>query len=227
MFCFSDPRAAAQKLSAHPIICVDPGHPSEINDGLQKQNGTSETVVNWQIALRLRPLLERDGYHVVMTKKSLLEKVTNTHRAEIANQAGARLTLRLHCDAGSGTGYRIFYPAAAGRHGKVVGPGPGIIAKSHVAAKAVHAGLAEGLGGDLRDNGIAGDAKTAVGKKQGALIGSIHSKVPTVLVEMVFLNNKNDAAYIQTEEGQRKMAEALAAGIRRYVPIPGQSRVRH
>jgi N-acetylmuramoyl-L-alanine amidase len=202
-----------------PVICVDPGHPSEISDGMQTQNGTTETHINWMVGEKLKGLLEKAGYRVVMTKQKEMQAVRNERRADIANRAGAKLTVRLHCDTGGGGGFRVFYPDAQGRHGKVVGPSPWVREQSHKAAEAMHGALLAGLKDDLKDVGVAGDRKTAVGKKMGALIGSIHSKVPTVLIEMVFLNNPKNAEYIKSESGQQKMAEALAEGVRRFVPL--------
>jgi N-acetylmuramoyl-L-alanine amidase len=208
-----------QKPAERPVICIDPGHPSEIGDGYVKQNGTTETHINWVVAQRLRPLLEEAGYHVVMTKQREAEAVKNVRRAAIANANQARLMLRLHCDTGPGSGFRVFYPAQAGKQGKTVGPTLSVRQASGRAAKAVHAALVDGLRDDLKDDGLWSDRFTAVGKKLGALIGSIHSKVPTVLVEMVYLNNPQDAAFIKTAAGQMKMARALAEGVKRSVPL--------
>jgi N-acetylmuramoyl-L-alanine amidase len=58
-----------------------------------------------------------------------------------------------------------------------------------------------------------------VGREQGgALTGSIYSEVPVVTVEMVVLSDKDDAEFIKREEGRRKMAAAIAEGVRRFVP---------
>jgi len=37
--------------------------------------------------------------------------------------------------------------------------------------------------------------------------------VPTVLVEMVFLNNKKDAQFIKSKQGQNLMVKALGEGV--------------
>src|SRR5205814_582245 len=97
---------AAHATSHRPIICIDPGHPSEIHDGMQLQNGTTETHCNWVVAERLKKLLADAGYRVVMTKRRENEFVKNVRRAEAANHSHAALMLRLHCDTGSGTGFR-------------------------------------------------------------------------------------------------------------------------
>ena len=64
----------------------------------------------------------------------------------------------------------------------------------------------------MADQGLMSDLKTAVGGRQGALTGSIFSQVPVVLVEMATITLKDDEAFMLSEKGQRRMAEALRAG---------------
>jgi len=209
----------AVPASARTIVCIDPGHPSEVASGKNVQNGTSETRTNWAVATRLRDELEARGYEVVMTKESEDELVRNKDRALVANRARASLMIRLHCDASAERGFAIYYPDRQGRaKDGTKGPGPSVIEGSRRAAEALHSGLAEGLNGALEDNGVRTDFQTKVGRDQGgALTGSIFSEVPVVTIEMVVLSDDSDAEFIKTEEGQRRMAEAIAKGVERYV----------
>ncbi len=204
---------------ARTIVCIDPGHPSEVASGQNIQNGTSEAHVDWVVAAKLREALEARGYEVVLTKSSEEELVRNKDRALIANRARAALMLRLHCDASAARGFAVYYPDRKGRaKDGSVGPGPHVIEESRRAARAVHAGLSEGLRGVLADNGVRTDYQTKVGREQGgALTGSIFSEVPVVTIEMVTLSDPGDAEFIKTEEGQRRMAESIADGVARYV----------
>jgi N-acetylmuramoyl-L-alanine amidase len=205
--------------SGRTVVCIDPGHPSEVASGRNIQNGTSEAHVDWVVAVKLREALEARGYEVVLTKSSEEELVRNKDRALIANRARAALMIRLHCDASNERGFAVYYPDRQGRaKDGTVGPGRGVIEGSRRAAEAVHAGLAEGLKGALNDNGVRTDYQTKVGRDQGgALTGSIFSEVPVVTVEMVVLSDPSDAAFIKTEEGQRRMAESIADGVTRFV----------
>ena len=209
----------AKPASARTIVCIDPGHPSEVASGKNVQNGTSENRTNWAVATKLRDELEARGYEVVMTKESEDELVRNKDRALVANRAQASLMIRLHCDASTERGFAIYYPDRQGRaKDGTKGPGPSVIEESRRAAEAVHAGLAEGLKDALEDNGVRTDFQTKVGRDQGgALTGSIFSEVPVVTIEMVVLSNGSDAEFIKTEDGQRRMAEAIARGVERYV----------
>jgi len=214
------PEPAHQESAAvvqSPIICIDPGHPSEVNDGRTIQNGTSEVHVAWKVAVELQKLLEAKGYRVVMTKAAEDQSVMNKERALIGNRSHAALTVRLHCDSSSDQGYAVYYPDRQGTKDGVTGPAPAVIENSLRAAEAVHTGMAESLRGGLRDGGVRGDSRTLVGSKQGALTGSIFSEIPIVTVEMVVLSNARDAEFIKSEAGQYRMAEAIADGIGRFV----------
>jgi N-acetylmuramoyl-L-alanine amidase len=205
--------------TARTVVCIDPGHPSEVASGKNVQNGTSEAAVDWAVAAKLRDALEARGYEVVMTKSSEDELVRNKDRALVANRARAALMIRLHCDASAERGFAVYYPDRPGRaKDGTKGPARGVIEESRRAAEAVHSGLAEGLGDVLADNGVRTDYQTKVGRDQGgALTGSIFSEVPVVTVEMVVLSQQSDADFIKTDEGQRRMAESLAEGVSRFV----------
>ena len=209
---------AKAKKSRRTVVCIDPGHPSEVASGRDEQNGTNETAVAWAVAVRLRESLEARGYEVVMTKSSEDELVRNRDRAEFANRAGADLLLRLHCDASNSRGFAVYYPDRQGTaKDGTVGPAPPVIEGSRRAARTVHAGLARGLAGALQDNGVRTDWQTKVGREQGgALTGSIFSRVPVVTIEMVVLSDPSDAEFIKTEAGQRRMAESIAEGVARF-----------
>jgi N-acetylmuramoyl-L-alanine amidase len=73
-------------------------------------------------------------------------------------------------------------------------------------------------GGASGYGGVLGDSRTAIGARQGALTGSIFSRVPVVTVEMAVLTDAGDARFIASPSGQRRMAHAIAAGIARVVP---------
>jgi N-acetylmuramoyl-L-alanine amidase len=211
--------------SGRTVVCIDPGHPSEVASGQNVQNGTNEAHVDWAVATKLRKALEARGYEVVLTKESEGELVKNRERALIANRARAALMIRLHCDASAERGFAIYYPDRRGRaKDGTTGPAADVIEESRRAAEAVHSGLAEGLRGALNDNGVRTDYQTKVGREQGgALTGSIFSEVPVVTIEMVVLSDSGDAEFIKTEEGQRRMAESIADGVTRFVAPAGDA----
>src|SRR4051812_18756652 len=64
------PAPKVKTVNARTIVCIDPGHPSEVASGKNVQNGTSEAHTDWAVATKLRDVLEARGYEVVMTKGS-------------------------------------------------------------------------------------------------------------------------------------------------------------
>lgn len=196
-----------------PVICIDPGHPSEVGIGTRGRKVT-EVGIAWEIARKIKQILEADGWTVVLTKSREREYVKNRDRAMVANRANADLMVRLHCDSIGGSGTATFYPDRQGRKQGVRGPQQDVIDRSREMATVFHKTMMRSLQGSLRDRGLHPDIKTLIGSRQGALTGSIFSRVPVLLVEMCVLTYPSDEAFIATEAGQRKMANAIAAGIR-------------
>jgi N-acetylmuramoyl-L-alanine amidase len=166
----------------------------------------------------LKTRLEKRGMKVVLTKSSEGKLVTNEDRAEKANAIRADLMVRLHCDASSGSGFTVYAPNQPGTIRNARGPSAAVIRQSQDRAKRFHAAMATALKGKLKDNGLHPDQRTAVGSRHGALIGSIFSKVPVVLIEMVVLTNANDEAFLLSPRGQSLMADALEKGVVAALP---------
>ena len=191
------------------VVCLDPGHSSETSQGTEsRDHKLTELHVNWIVGQRLKALLEGEGATVILTKTHEPQVVTNRRRAEIANAAHAGLFLRLHCDSGEQSGLATYYPDRAGTRFGVTGPSAAVIAASRRAALIFHPAVITALAGSERDAGIKGDSQTAIGGKQGALTGSIFSRVPALTVEMCVLTNGHDYRFIRTPAG----AETLWRG---------------
>lgn len=206
-------------------LVIDPGHPSEISNGATA-NGLREIDINWEIAQALAAKLANcQRLKVLINRQEKMKLMTNRERAEFANKVHAFLNLRLHCDYDCSSskgkcrsGFTIYYPDTQGTISGKRGPSEKVIADSRKAALAVHLGMAKRLAGILPDCGIKPDRATTVGAKTGgALIGSIYSEVPTITVEMIYLNNPNDAKFISSPEGKQAMVEALSEGVFEYI----------
>jgi N-acetylmuramoyl-L-alanine amidase len=200
-------------------VCIDPGHPSEVNSGKTIQNGTTEVHVAWVVALKLEQILKADGFKVIMTKSREDELVRNKDRAAICNSAGADLMVRLHCDAGADEGFAIYFPDRQATKDDTTGPSQRVIEQSKLLAQAIDREMSQSLSGTLKNGGVRGDSQTAIGSKQGALTASIFSEIPIVTIEMVVLNNKVDAEFIKSETAQQRMAQAIADGIQQFVRL--------
>lgn len=200
-------------LSSPPFrVCIDPGHPSEVGIGTTGKK-ISEVKAAWRVSQKVATLLRDKGIFVQTTKGTELEKVSNKQRAQYANAMGANLMVRLHCDAEGRSGFGVYYPANQGKDGKFVGPSKEIMRRSGEFAKFIEASMKASLKGIHSSRGLMTDRQTAIGAKKGALVGSIHSKVPVVLVEMAVLSNPKDDAWMASEKGQNQMALALCDSI--------------
>lgn len=99
------------------MIGIDPGHqahqnsdPEPIAPGSEETkmkvssgtsgvaSGVEEHVVNLNVGLKLRDMLEDAGAEVVMTRTSADVDISNIERAAVFNEAGVDLGIRLHCD---------------------------------------------------------------------------------------------------------------------------------
>ncbi len=97
------------------IVCLDPGHgvttaskqeavsplsdqtkPAYVSGASGKQ--ISESELNLQAAFRLRDQLESMGATVILTRETVEATVSNIERAQIANDAGADVCIRIHAD---------------------------------------------------------------------------------------------------------------------------------
>ncbi len=199
--------------SASPVICLDPGHPSEVGRGTTGKK-ISELKAAWLVAKELKTLLEKDGMKVVMTKASEGEFVRNRRRAEIANAANADLMLRFHFDAAKDRGFGTYYPDRAGTTQGVTGPSKAVRDASRAMANPFQTAAMGVLKGHLPSRGVKTEQSTAVGARQGALTGSIFSKVPVLLLEMAVLTNAKDEAFVATPRGRTLLAKACLAGVR-------------
>lgn len=205
-------------------VCVDPGHPSSFSAGDEVLNGAQEYRINWQVALKLKRILSAKGVEVVLTKSSEAQSMENKDRAKLCNLARASAAVHLHCDSEGRPGFAVYYPDRQGvfdykddPESGFRGPSEAVIASSARLAAAVHEGMTEGLAGAFGGR-VFGDSRSLVGGRQGALTTSIFSVLPTVTVEMVVLSDKGQARFIKSEEGQERMAQAIAAGLLRFKP---------
>ena len=213
------------------IVTVDPGHnggnfthPQEIgrlvNDGdgfkecdttgAAAPDGYRETDFNWDVALRLVKLLQQAGARVVMTRHGN-DGVGPciTERAAIGNRAHSDVALSIHADGGppSGSGFAILVPAPIPSRAD-----QSIIAPSHRFGVDLRAAL-EGIGLHTSTyDGVDGiSPRTNLG-------GLNLSRVPKAFVEVGNMRNGPDEAPMERPSYRQHVAEALLAGIERFLP---------
>jgi N-acetylmuramoyl-L-alanine amidase len=213
----------AAQAAPTPVVVIDPGHDlranletepigpgsstRKIKDGGGTHgvvSGLTEAELNLRVAFRLRPLLERAGVRVVMTRtKNAGPSMGNIARARIANGADAGLFLRIHADGStdpSSRGTHTLYPVLRrGWTDDVYGP-------SKRAAHTVQAELVRALG--FPDRGI---------RERSDFTGFNWADVPVILVEMGFMTNRTDDRLLATAAYQRRAAVGLCRGALRFL----------
>ena len=167
--------------------------------------GTPESVVTLRVSLRLRKLLEADGYCVTMTRtRQTGLSMGNVARARIANRAHAALFVRVHADGStdrSRNGTSVLYPAFHR------GWTDDILPASRIAALKLQGRLVRTLGS--RDLGTVA---------RSDITGFNWSNVPVVLAELGFLTNPREDRLLSSAAYEQRAARGLERGIRAFVP---------
>ncbi|WNR45089.1 N-acetylmuramoyl-L-alanine amidase [Paenibacillus roseipurpureus] len=209
------------------LVMIDPGHqrvgnnePERVGPDTREtkpkvSSGTAgvrtrkpEYVLNLEVSQLLKAELVQRGIHVVMTRETHDVDISNKQRADMANDAGAALVVRIHADGDSspGTkGFSVLYPSAAQ---PAVKP---IAAASKQAAALLLAGLQQATGQQGRGLSARDD-----------LSGFNWSKVPVTLVEIGFMTNPEEDELMSQTAYQKKLAAGLADGIEGYLKAVGR-----
>ncbi len=204
------------------VICVDPGGQSRpmqgewTDPGMTRRDipeaevrgattGNAEYLVNLDIALKLKSLLEKDGITVVMTRESNDVDLSNSMRAEIANNSNANLYLRIRCANSEDPfekGTRTLYPEQ-GRWTESIYQG------SKEAALLVQGELLKACG--TEDLGIVPTLDAA---------GFNWARVPAIQPEPGFLSSPRDDTLLAEENFRWKVAWGLRNGIIKFLTNP-------
>ena len=213
-------------------VVIDAGHGG--HDPGARANGLNEAEVVLDIASRVRALLEKvPSMEVRMTRDSDVF-VPLEQRTAIANREGADLFLSIHANASPNSrarGVETYFlnfasnpeaEAVAAREnstsGKTMRSLPDIVRaialnnkidESRDFADAVQKSMIRKLSArnaHVRDLGV----------KQAPFVVLIGAGMPSVLAEISFLTNKQDAQLLKTTAYRQQIAEALYEAVLRY-----------
>lgn len=184
-------------------VCLDPGHGVE-TAGKRSPDGTyREHEFALDMARRIKPLLERHGVEVTVTRRDEHD-VSLAQRVKIANGIqGLDLFVSLHSNAaGSGASWMsarglLVYVYASDKRSTAAG--------QHILDRQAQAGVT------VRNNGKPCDgSELYVVRKTNA---------PAVLVEHLFHDNQADTALLKDGDYRQRMAVADAKGILDYLGV--------
>ena len=213
-------------------IVIDAGHGG--HDPGAKVRGLTEASLTLDIALRLEELLgKQPGVEVVQTRRKDAF-VSLEERAEIANRAGADLFISIHANAsnnprtrgvetyvlnfaGDAQAERVAARENAGS-ARAMRDLPDIVKAIALNNKVDESRefarfVQDSLFAQLKKND-----KTLrnLGVKQAPFMVLIGSTMPSVLTEVAFVTNREDAGLLRSEKYRQDVAQALLAGITRY-----------
>ena len=200
------------------LIVLDPGHGGSDRGSMHGE--LQEAVLNLDISQRVQTILVARGWQVKMTRTvdhdvdatpaSTQQAIRLGHdngdayalqaRDDIANLAGARMFVSIHCNAylnGGPNGATVYF------------------------SKPIDTPLAQTMDRIIATSGL---GIKDDGTVKSHLYVTMHANMPAVLIETAFLTNPSDYAKLSSSEWRQKMAEAIADGIDQYAqqnPVPG------
>jgi N-acetylmuramoyl-L-alanine amidase len=213
-------------------VVIDPGHGG--HDPGAKTKGLTEADLVLDVALRLEQLLSKqDGFEVVLTRR-VDTFVPLEERTAIANREGADLFLSIHANASTNRTARgvetYFLNLTTNRDAEMVAARENAgssrsmsqlpdIVKAIALNNKIHesrdfaAMIQSSLATQLRK---ADSSVRNLGVKQAPFMVLLGATMPSVLAEISFITNKEEAAMLKTEKYRQRIAEALYAGVLRY-----------
>ena len=224
------PVPAGKSPLSGKTIAVDPGHngrdwahPKEVNKlvnagtlwkpcdttGTATPDGYPEPAYTFDVAQRLKRLLQAAGARVVLTRTSNTGwGPCITERAAIGNRAHAVAAISIHADGGpaSGRGFHVIYPPSIGGLTNDIAKPSRCFALQMRSAYRAGTGLpyATYLGG--------------TGLSVRSDLGGLNlSDVPKVFVETGNMRNATDARLLESPAFRERIAHGLADGISRFL----------
>ena len=195
------PRNTGGKLR-EKIIVVDPGH-GGAQPGARWREGKTvieEKTITLAIGLYLAELLAREGAKVILTRAE--DKAIGLYeRTALANGANAHFFISIHCDSNprpnSVSGTTIYFHKED--------------ADSRALGQALLNEIVKVSG--LPSRGVRSDSMLY----QTGLAVLRTSEMPAVLIEVGYLNHSYDRARLIDPAFQKRIAEAIARGLKAHV----------
>jgi len=211
------PAVSAGPAPVLRTIVLDAGHGGRDTGKDNASQKVQEKTLTLDTVRRLKPLLEAQGYRVVLTRNDD-RYLDLTERAEIAERAGADLFLSVHYNsvevgAERVTGAEVFTMTPQDqlstdqkpdRQASLANPGNLYDTWNSVLGFSLHQSLVNNL--RVADRGL----------KHGRLAVLRLATCPAALVEAGYLSHPDETRRLATLEYRQKIAEALADGIKAY-----------
>jgi N-acetylmuramoyl-L-alanine amidase len=228
----------ASGADSRPLVALDPGH-GGIDTGTKGPNGECEKDIVLDFALRLRDRIERSGKYRVLMTRSDDTFVQLADRVQIARNAGAALFVSIHADSlphkeGDAQGATIYTLSETASDS----------ASARLAEEENRADVIAGVDLKSEPQDVVGilidlaqrETKTFSMQFAHKLVGEmkeaarLHKEpiksagfrvlkapdVPSVLVELGYVSNKQDLQSLLSDTWRNHTADAMAAAIDGY-----------
>ena len=213
-------------------IVIDPGHGG--HDPGAKGKGVTEAELVLDVALRLETLLQKiPGVEVILTRRSD-EFIPLPERTAIANREGADLFLSIHANASPNAqtrGIETYFLNFANNRSAAA-----VAARENAASTMAMGALPDFVKAIALNNKLdesrdfatqvqramlekaRGTNKTVkdLGVKQAPFVVLIGATMPSVLAEISFVTNPQEARLLKGSAYRQRIAEALLVAIRKY-----------
>jgi N-acetylmuramoyl-L-alanine amidase len=174
--------------------------------GTETNAGYAEHAFNWDVAKRVRTILQAHGIHVVMTRPDDTGVGPCVdERAAIGNRAGVAAVVSIHADGAPSSGHGFHVNQDSRRPD---GASAATAQRSLDLGRALHAALQQ-------SSGLV--PSTYIGSNgyyyRSDLAGLNLAARPATFLELGNMRNSGDAALQSSSSGRQRIAGAIAAGI--------------
>jgi N-acetylmuramoyl-L-alanine amidase len=222
------------------VIVIDAGHGGK-DPGCIGVLGTREKNIALDVVLKLGSLIETNLKDVkVVYTRSTDQFVELYRRTQIANEAGGKLFISIHCNSTAHkpspmNGFEIYLlrpnrteeaVTIATRENAVIQLEEGykeryqnlteekfiIVTMAQSAYMKQSEQFAESAAGSMAKSLRIRNS----GVKQAGFYVLVGASMPNVLVELGYLSNRNEEQFLRSEDGQDRIADALFRGVKDY-----------
>jgi len=224
---FSDNFYTVNAANKKKVICIDAGHQTKAN--LEKEpigpgakttkfkvtGGTSglwtkqtEYSLALKVAKKLKKILKKRGYKVIMCRTKNDVNMSNSERAAIANNSNADAFIRIHANGAASKSVNGAMTICQTKNNPF---NSSIYANSKLFSEKVLDGVVNKTG-----------CKKLYVWETDTMSGINWSKVPVTIIEMGYMTNEAEDRALNTASYQKKMAEGMADGIDAYFKALGK-----